>query len=328
MSVDINKARQQYGIRPEAKEFPMMCVISFVYVCNASCPNCPYTLSDIRESFSDKPFMEQDTFKIIADQCGKYGAYIRISGGGEPMLHPQAQELLVYAKEVGAKVGLITNGSLFNKAILSRLISANIDVIEFSADAGDMQTYERVRPGLDWENLVHNVELAVEIRNRLRGKTKIIVSAINQKGVDIDQVEKFWQSRVDNFQKRKFLTWGIGNPEQSADITPYLDTRNTPCPFIFERLNIDSRGNVMVCGYDIAAKTNFGNVHEKSIKEIWHGEDFEYYRQIHLSGRGKEIVLCKECPDWQYRSWTHNYWNLVKEAEKTRQEKTSDRGEA
>ena len=48
-------------------------------------------------------------------KSGPHGAYLRISGGGEPMLHPQATELLVYAKSNGCKIGLITNGSLFDE---------------------------------------------------------------------------------------------------------------------------------------------------------------------------------------------------------------------
>jgi MoaA/NifB/PqqE/SkfB family radical SAM enzyme len=31
-------------------------------------------------------------------------------GRGEPVLHPQPTELLVYAKNLGCKIGLITNG--------------------------------------------------------------------------------------------------------------------------------------------------------------------------------------------------------------------------
>jgi radical SAM protein with 4Fe4S-binding SPASM domain len=125
---------------------------------------------------------------------------------------------------------------------------------------------------------------------------------------------------VDNFQKRKYLTWGINDPSKSADPTPYLPPEERiPCPFIFERLNIDSRGKVMVCGFDIAAVTDMGNVHEKSIKEIWHGAEFEQYRKKHLSGKGDEIELCLNCPDWKYRSWKHNYWKIVNNAEKTRQ---------
>jgi radical SAM protein with 4Fe4S-binding SPASM domain len=318
----IEHQQEQYGIRPEAREFPMMCVLSFVYVCNAKCPNCPYTNSEIRTDYQDRPMMNEDTFKIIADQCGPYGAWIRISGGGEPMLHPKAVELMEYAKKVGAKVGLITNGSRFTEVSSRRLLAAQVDMIEFSVDAADPENYEKVRRGLDWDTLIKNVKRMVQLRNRLKSKTKIIASGVNQVDVDIQAVVKFWEPLVDDFQKRKYLTWGINDPSKSADPTPYLPPEELiPCPFLFERLNIDSRGKVMVCGFDIAARTDMGNVHEKSIKEIWHGEGFEYYRQMHLSRRGQEIELCRDCPDWKYRSWQHNYWKIVRHAEKKRAKK-------
>lgn len=318
----VEHTQQTYGIRPEALEFPMMCVISFVYVCNAQCPNCPYTNSEIRSDYKDRPLMNEDTFKLIAEQCGQYGSWVRVSGGGEPMLHPKAVELFEYAKQVGAKIGLITNGSRFTEESITRLLTAQVDMIEFSVDASDPETYARVRKGLHWTTLLGNVKKMVEMRNRLKSATKIIASSVNQEGVNIDEVAKFWEPIVDNFQKRKFLTWGINDPSKSADATPYLPPEQMiPCPFIFERLNIDSRGKVMVCGFDIKAVTDMGNIHEKSISEIWHGEGFEYYRNMHLSQRGREIDLCKNCPDWQYRSWQHNYWKIVKTAEETRQQR-------
>jgi radical SAM protein with 4Fe4S-binding SPASM domain len=318
----IKHTQDSYGIRTEAVQFPMMSVISFVYVCNARCPNCPYTNSDIRGNYKDRMFMNEDTFKIIADQCGEYGAWIRMSGGGEPMLHPNAVELMEYAKKVGAKIGLITNGSKFDESNSLRLLGAGIDMMEFSVDAGDEKTYSRVRNGLDWMKLVSNVKRMVSLRNKLKSGTKIIASGVNQQGVDIEKVAKFWEPLVDNFQKRKYLTWGINDPSRSADPTPYLlPEKHVPCPFIFERLNIDSRGKVMVCGFDIAAKTDMGNVHEKSIKEIWHGKGFEYYRKMHLSQKGNEIEMCNNCPDWKYRSWKHNYWKIVKTAEKARKKR-------
>jgi len=308
-----------FGMRPGAKDFPLMCVLSLVYVCNARCPNCPYTNSDIREGYRDRPLMDGATFRLIAEQCGPHGAWIRISGGGEPMLHPQAVELMEYAKGAGARVGLITNGSRFTDESIRRLLEAGVDMIEFSVDAGDAGTYGRVRPGLKWEVLVRNVGRLVELRNRLGSPTKVIASGINQRGVDIDRVASFWEAVVDSFQKRKYLTWGINDPSRSADAAPYLPPeKRIPCPFIFERLNIDSRGKVMVCGFDIAAVTDMGNVHDRPIAEIWHGEGFERYRRMHLDRRGDELDLCRNCPDWQYRSWTHNYWKLVRKAEERR----------
>jgi radical SAM protein with 4Fe4S-binding SPASM domain len=319
--------QESYGIREEAQEFPMMSVISFVYVCNAQCPNCPYTNSAIRDEYRDMPIMEEDTFRIIADQCGEHHAWIRISGGGEPMLHPKAVELMEYAKKVGAKVGLITNGSRFNEENAGRLIEAGIDMIEFSVDAADDETYGRVRKGLSFGQLISNVKMVVEMRKALASPTKIIASGVNQKGVDIEAVARFWEPQVDNFQKRKYLTWGINDPSCSADPTPYLPPeQRIPCPFIFERLNIDSRGKVMVCGYDIAAKTDMGNIHQKSISEIWHGAEFGFYRQMHLDRRGSEIELCSRCPDWQYRSWKHNYWKIVEHAEEKRKSSVASLG--
>ncbi len=308
-----------YGLRREAEEFPMMCVIGLSYVCNSKCPHCPYTESEIRADYRDSLFMKDGLFRLIADQCGEHNAWIRISGAGEPMMHRNAVELMEYAKTVGARVGLITNGSLFTSESITRLLEAGVDMIEFSVDASDQESYERVRKGLNWDRLVKNVREAVELRNKLKSKTKIIASGVNQQGIDIDEVASFWEPLVDVFQKRKYLSWGLIDSSKSADPAPYLMPEDhVPCPLIFERINIDSRGKVIVCGYDIAAVTDLGNVHESSISEIWHGKEFEYYRRMHLERRGHEIEMCSKCPDWKYRSWKHNYWKIVKNAETSR----------
>lgn len=311
--------QESYGIKEGAEKFPLMVVIGLSYVCNSSCPSCPYTNSEIRDDYRDHPFMAEETFKIIADECGKHGAWLRVSGGGEPMLHPRATELLLYAKGAGAKVGLITNGSRFTEEDTKRIIQAEVDAVEFSVDAGDPVTYARLRAGLDWERLVGNVRRFVTIRNKTGSSTRIIASAVNQKGVDIDAVTAFWAPIVDKLQIRKYLTWGINDPEKTADAQPYLPPEDQiPCPFIFERLNIDSKGKVTVCGFDIVSVTDMGNVHEQSIEEIWHSEGFEHFRRMHLERRAEEIAMCSECPDWKYRSWKYNYWKIIKDAEETK----------
>jgi radical SAM protein with 4Fe4S-binding SPASM domain len=315
---EIVHTQEKYHLREDAKEFPMMIVLSFVYVCNAKCPNCPYNNSDIRSEYRDAKVMPEHIFRLIADESGPYGAYLRLSGGGEPMLHPQAVELMVYAKSRGANIGLITNGSRFTEQNLTALIGAGVDVIEFSVDAPDEETYSRVRPGLDWKTLNRNIRLAVKIRERLRGNTKIIASVINQKGVDVQAAEDYLSKIVDKVQIRKYLTWGY-NEDRSADPTPYLPPEERiPCPWLFERLNVDSRGDVTFCGEDIAFKERFANVKERSIKEIWNGPEFRYFREKHLSGKGCEIPICSRCPDWQYRSWQYNYWKILRDAEKAR----------
>ena len=77
----------------------------------------------------------------------------------------------------------------------------------------------------------------------------------------------------------------------------------------------------MVCGYDISATTNMGNVNNKSIRDVWNGKDFQFYRSKHLAGKADDIEMCKNCPDGKYRSWNHNYFKLVKNAELGRKKK-------
>lgn len=319
-------AKESYGLKKEAVNYPMMVVLSFVYPCNALCPHCPFTNSNIRKEYADAPYMPVDLFKKIADESGQYNALIRFTGGGEPMLHPHATDLLVYAKEAGCRVGLVSNGSMFTEENTERLLQAGVDMIEFSVDAATPEEYAIYRKGLSWTKLLENARRMIARRNELKSPTKIVGSCVHQKGVDMAAVERFWLGEIgfDNMIKRKYLTWGVNttiDQDLSADVTPYLDTDEVPCPFLFERLNIDTRGNVQVCGYDISANTSMGNVNVDSIRDIWLGEGFEYYRQKHLSGNGKSLQMCAGCPDWKYRSWTHNYWKVMKNAEKIRQNK-------
>lgn len=318
MAKPIEHTLADYGIRKEAKDFPMMVVLSFVYVCNAACPNCPYNNSDIRDTYADALFMPPDLFRRIADECGPHGSMLRISGGGEPMLHPQAVELIEYAKRAGCKVGLITNGSAFRPGEIERLVKAGVDALEFSVDAGDPETYAWARPNLDWEELNTNVLQARRLRDAANSPTKVVVSAINQAGVDVAKVESHWGPIADKVQIRKYLTWGY-NEDHSADATPYLPPeRRIPCPWLFERFNIDSRGMATLCGEDIAFSHAFADVNTRSIQDIWLGQEFTRLRELHLAGRGHEIPICSTCPDWKYRSWEYNYWKIMRDAEAAR----------
>jgi len=290
----------EYGIRSEAKEYPMMIVLSFVYVCNARCPNCPYNNSDIRSQYKDTVFMDPDLLKRIADESGVYGTVLRFSGGGEPMLHPYAAGCIAYARTRGCLPSIITNGSRPMDDIVNFA-----DMIEFSVDAGNKKDYALTRPGLNWDVLNKNVQDVL----RKRRKTKIIASVINQQGIDVDGAVKYWSNLVDHVQVRKYLTWGY-NIDKSADPTPYLDNESVPCPWLFERLNIDSRGHVTYCGEDIAFANKFASIDDRSIKDIWLGHEFEAIRTKHLAGRGGDIGFCAKCPDRKFRSWNYNYWQL------------------
>ncbi|MDE2573382.1 MAG: SPASM domain-containing protein, partial [bacterium] len=70
----------------------------------------------------------------------------------------------------------------------------------------------------------------------------------------------------------------------------------------------------------ISGRTNMGNLKRQTIREIWRGAMFEWWRKKHREGRGGDIPLCAECPDWKYRSWEHNYRKALSNARVRRDE--------
>jgi MoaA/NifB/PqqE/SkfB family radical SAM enzyme len=221
--------KRGFDLRPGAEVFPLMVVISTIYPCNFGCPFCPYTdgNSEIRRFYHERQgdLLPVALWNKMADECGQYEAWMRCTGGGEPMLHPHMVEMTEYAKARGARIWLNTNGSMFGplpklRAKLERLLRAHIDLIEFSMDAGDAETYAVVRPPHGgpvrdparwWARMVSNVRAALDLRRALRAPSRVVVSIIRQAAIEgkLDAAVQFWlrDVGVDEVITRKFLTW-------------------------------------------------------------------------------------------------------------------------
>ena len=337
----------QYGLRAGAEEFPLMIVLSIIYPCNYGCPNCPYTdgNSEIRQFYHQR---HGDLFPVplwnkIAEEAGAYGAWLRCTGGGEPMLHPHMVEMIELAKAKGARVWLNTNGSMFGptdtlRGKLRRIIAAGIDLIEFSMDAGDAATYAVVRPphrggaprdpGKWWGTAVDNVRAAIALRREMAATTRVVVSIIRQDQIEgrLEAAIDFWikEIGVDEVITRKFLTWDDNTHIQMGhSLDPHLyralpTQKSEPCVWPFERLNVDTLGRIALCGQDISFRTAelFPNANDVSLKEIWQGERFNWYRRMHLDGRGAEAFPCRGCSAWLagIRDWNHGWLQVLKKS--------------
>jgi len=92
----------------------------------------------------------------------------------------------------------------------------------------------------------------------------------------------------------------------------------SPCVWPFERLNVDTLGRIALCGQDISFRTSkfFPNAWDKSLKEIWQGDTFTWYRQMHLEGRGAEAFPCRGCSAWfaGVRDWEHGWLQVLKKS--------------
>lgn len=337
------KNDRQYGLRRGAEDFPLMIIISMIYPCNFGCPMCPYTdgNSDIRKFYrsNDADLFPVELWTSIADEAGEYGAWLRCTGGGEPMLHPKMVDMVEYAKTRGARIWMNTNGSMFGpqekkREDLRRLIAAGIDLIEFSMDAADADLYAQLRPPSGgpprnpekWFNgHVDNIRAALEMRKEMVAPTRVVVSLIRQEAIEgkLQEATDFYlhDIGVDEVITRKFLTWDDNtmiDSDHALDKHLYADLpaeKKEPCVWPFERLNVDTLGRVSLCGQDISFRTAtlFPNAKETSIKEIWRGETFDWYRRMHLEGRGTECWPCRGCSAWLggVRDWDYGWLRVL-----------------
>ena len=113
------------GIR--STSHPVLAHIIPTRRCNLSCTYC-----NEYDDFS-KP-VPTDEMKRRIDHLGRLGTSIISFSGGEPLLHPDLDDLIRHIRSTGALAGMITNGYLLNVDRIQRLNRAGLDHMQISID--------------------------------------------------------------------------------------------------------------------------------------------------------------------------------------------------
>lgn len=306
----------KFGFRSEsAALFPQMVVCGMSFICNARCVHCPNAATNFSATLKGKDrIMSWEVFRKVADECAKYDHnLVRLSSAGEILTHPEAPEMIEYLLSVkqDKNVALTTNGALLTPEKSLRLLRAGIRSIEVSMDASDKSTYEAIRVGLDFETTLANVRALVQQRDAGGYSTRIMVSVIEQDAnrERLEEIKAYWESIVDVVLVRKLLAFG-GLVDRKTKPAAYLP-KESPCPFLWERVLVDAAGFVRGCVNDIMGRGILGNVLQKSISQMWVDEPLTTWRQMHLDGRRDDVPVCEGCQDLEFRSWEYNYFHAL-----------------
>ncbi len=95
--------------------------------CNLSCAYC-----NEYDDFS-QPVPKEEMFRRI-DRLAGFGTAIITISGGEPLLHPDLDELIRRIRSHGIICGLITNGYLLTAERIERLNRAKLEYLQISID--------------------------------------------------------------------------------------------------------------------------------------------------------------------------------------------------
>ena len=165
--------------------------------CNLACQHCYSISADI-----DFPG-ELTTREIHAtmDNLRAFGVPVLILSGGEPLLHPDIFAISRRAKAMGFYVGLSTNGTLIEPAMLPAIAAVGYDYVGISLD-GIEATHDRFRrkagaygASLAAVRLLRDAGIKVGLRFTLTQDNAHDLPALLEL-IDAEGVDKFYLSHL------------------------------------------------------------------------------------------------------------------------------------
>jgi MoaA/NifB/PqqE/SkfB family radical SAM enzyme len=273
--------------------------------CNGACITCP------RQGMTRyQGEMSRVIFLKVVDECKEYGwvlDYFHFHLNGEP-LYLDIDELcwrINYAKEHLPKrneypiICFFTNASLLTEEKSRKLLASPLDKIVFSVDGGTKEAFEKMRPGLKWEEVVGNITKFMEVRKEVGSKIPTQTAFIpcwENKDSLLSYYKLFNSLGIDDVGGSGVNNIG-GLIDSKAMRLPEQYTKGhkkNPCWRVFIDLSICADGKAVVCCQDVRGKCVIGDANKETVKQIWQ-YGMEQVRQIHLRMEQEQIEFCKDC---------------------------------
>lgn len=140
--------RRRYAQEPTRG--PKIAQVGITKACNYHCLFCPFHSPEAEQGHDDAelPRMSYQTFARLLGDLKRVGTrMIDVCGDGEPLMHPDAVEMIALARALGFDVTLATNAALLTEGRSRRLVDLGVRRMHVSFNAAADETYERLHYG-------------------------------------------------------------------------------------------------------------------------------------------------------------------------------------
>jgi radical SAM protein with 4Fe4S-binding SPASM domain len=281
--------------------------------CNLKCTMCPRqgTENLVEVDITDnvlKPLLD-----ISRDLSG-----ILLQGLGEPLLYKNIYDVISLLKSEmneNSEVGLTTNATLLNENAARKLLDSGLDFLYFSVDAASKATYETIRIGADFDQVMRNIRQCIKYRetsglDKPRFMMNFVIMQQNHQEITAFAeltaelgVENVTYSRCLETQSGKMKLLNKNELQErfiearkvaerhgiNINFPPVEKVKEERC-FFMDRTVVLADGSVVPChamvpGYCTKERSRiFGNVRQKALKDIWHQRDYREFRYRVLIG--------------------------------------------
>jgi radical SAM protein with 4Fe4S-binding SPASM domain len=293
---------------------PSIVQIETTTKCNLRCKMCLRTYQDT--CFNKDMSLEIFRKAINQSVCSRLiKPIIILTGLGEPLLNPNIDCMVFYAKNKGLETQMTSNFTVVNQKILENFVKAQLDILCISVDAASPAAFERIRIGAKFEDVMNNVKMLLQIRKSMNSvKPRILFrSTINANNVnEIPEITKLARTiGVDG----AFFTNQINPNEESLNQEPnvkptskkLLSKQNSNvlkeknvCQAM-RKCYITFDGKVLPCNYLIEIiprekywQFEFGDISHDTLRNIWLSTRYKQFRVRMASGY--HPCFCSNCP--------------------------------
>ena len=306
-----------FGLIKKRKEvFPKILTIEFTSACNAKCIMCPQP-----EMERGKENMSFEVLQKIIDDCqGKPLKKINLFWMGDSTVDKKLIEKcrMIRAGLPKAKLYLSTNAQLLPEQRSRMIIDENLlDVINFDIDGFTKMTFEKVRVGLVFDDVVNNVKYFLKYKKqKLKKNPQTRVTIIDMKPTqhEIEKFVKYWSRLADIVDVNHYNTWLGSQDDLNYDDSHLKDKHQNKlhqsttgkfdfaCTHPWEEMVIGADGRVGLCCLDHELKEEIGDVKTQTLQQIWQGDILKEYRNKHLRLDYQSIGSCKDCNAHTYQN--------------------------
>lgn len=307
------------------------------FVCNHRCPMCwlqhlpEGEINSLRKRDRDEGMRLKDYLRFFADIPPGLEE-INVVGGGEPLAHPEAAELLLEIKRLRVRGSLVTNGTLLAAPLAQRMIEARWNCIRVSVHAGDAETYARIH-GVDHfgrlrENLRTYDRLRREAgaekqcrldmfhviqRDNLGGLDRLFAFA-EEVGTDFIVFERIipydkskWLSadelraageELESCARQSRVACNLDEIRGQLRVEETCARENIPfrparrCSVGFDQAFITSVGDVLPCCF---SNEVMGNVRRVPFRKIWRSAKYADFRKRLIRGEFPGYCITNRC---------------------------------
>jgi len=342
-----NPAVEKKPFEMNFSEFPVLSELAVTYRCNLKCAFC-YAGCNLTQNpiNSDKELTTKELKKIISKIINQAKAPSISFTGGEPVLRKDLPELICYAKTLGMRVNLISNGTLIDKKKVDEMVSAGLDSAQISIEGTDAKTHDYLvgKQGA-FEKSLEAISLLK--KTGIHTHTNTTLSRINIE--QANQFPEFVRNQLDlkKFSMNMMIPSGSVSENNSlklyySEMGAYLESiiakskthdvefmwyspipicmfntithglGNKGCSACDGLISVAPNGDILPCAsYDKIV----GNLFDNDFKNIWHDKPAKYFRQKEFANSYcktcEHFMLCNGACPLYWRNMGYNELDVI-----------------